>query len=211
MSVKTFDFTFEDNVVVEKNNIIENKSSNFDFDPKITQEHSFLVKFHAINMYYSNNNRNMEKLLNDLDITTRGSNMYCPFHNDEITGKPSAKYHPESDMVYCFSESKVYTAYHALKILYGFDMNKIFKEAWLKLSDIDKEEILRKYGDEENIDKREFINPIWKELTPVLSQFMFGNVEFKKHKIALYKIMMMIADSKIPKKNIDSSNDIMLP
>jgi hypothetical protein len=215
MSVRTFDFDSPESNTVDTIKVSTPSVETFDFDSTVVQDYSFVVKFHAINRYYSVDNRNMEKLLNDINIVTRGSNMYCPFHDDELSGKPSAKYHPDSDMIYCFSESKVYTAYHALKELYAYDMNKIFKDAWRNLSDCDKEEIIRKYGDENNIDKKEFIDPKWKELIPVVTQFMMGNVTFKKHKIALYKVMSMIAESRIPKKKEEEAvfddNSFMLP
>jgi hypothetical protein len=212
MGVKTFDFDFIDIPGIDdKQSIPVSNIQNFDFDDKTIKDYHFLIKFHAINIYFSENNKNMEKLLNDLGITTRGSNMYCPFHNDEETGKPSAKYHPDSDMVYCFSESKVYTAYHALKELYGMDMKKIFEEAWRNIPDHEKEELIRKYGDEDNIDKREFIDPIWKSLPHVINQFMMGNVDLRKHKNALYKVMTMISESKSPKKKVEEDNSIMLP
>jgi hypothetical protein len=208
MAVKTYDFEFQEGI--DNPSIPISNVDDYDFKEKDTRDYHFLIKFHAINIYYSTEKMNMEKLLNDLGIVTRGSNMYCPFHNDEITGKPSAKYHPDSDMIYCFSESKIYTSYHVLKDLYGADMKKIFKEAWGSLPDYEKEELIRKYGDEDNIDKREFINPIWKELTHVVNQFMMGNVDFRKHKNALYKVMTMISESKIPKKRVEEDNGIML-
>jgi hypothetical protein len=194
--MKTYDFELDDE---EKKTLTESVPSNietFDFKENMIEDFTFLVKFYAVNRYYSKEGCNMEKLLNDLGFQTRGSNMYCPFHHDELNGKPSAKYHPETDTVYCFSESKVFTAFHVLKDLYGISVDKFFRDVWNRLSDVDKEDIIRKYGDESNVDRKEFINPIWRSLSQVTSQFRQGNVGFRQHKNALYKIMNMVYDSK---------------
>lgn len=206
------DFSFSGNVQWGKDQLLDNAPisvSNIDendFSKNLSSDHPFLVKFHAINRFYSSNHKNMEKLLNDMGIVTRGSNMYCPFHDDEIGGKPSAKYHPDSDMVYCFSESKVFTAYHVLKDLYGMNMDKVFTESWLNLCDTDREELLSRYGDEQNIDTREFINPLWKSLDNVLTKFSKNGVNFKQHRNALYKVMIMIVES----NNTNNETTMML-
>ncbi len=199
MLFKTSDFSFSDDI--EDNLIQENPTKSpeiktFEFSENVSRDYPFLVKFHTINRYYSTDKMNMEKLLNNMGIVTRGSNMYCPFHNDEIGGKPSAKYHPDSDMIYCFSESKVFTAWHTLKELYAMDMEKVFRDSWMNLNETDKEELLRRYSDEDTVDKREFINPIWKILDFVTSKFKNHEVTLKQHKNALYKIMSMISESK---------------
>jgi len=74
-----------------------------DFDKTIMNKASGLVKFEAINRKYS-----LKKLLKGAGLHPESQNMYCPFHDDELTGKPSAKYHPDTDKLYCFSESKMY-------------------------------------------------------------------------------------------------------
>lgn len=48
-----------------------------------------------------------------ITVQEQGS-MYCPFHDDERGGKPSAKFYRDDDgieRIYCYSEGRQYTAY----------------------------------------------------------------------------------------------------
>lgn len=139
------------------------------------------VRYNVINKKYS-----LRAILENLGIEYRGSNMYCPFHPDSLTGKPSAKYHEDTDLIYCFSESKVFSAYHALKLLMGKNMREVFRSVWMSMSDEEKKEALAEFGTDgagEDIE-----NPIWKKYEGVHKMFREGKVDFKKHKNALYKI-----------------------
>jgi predicted Zn-dependent protease with MMP-like domain len=203
MKMKTYDFDFVKEEFKKENEEYKKKSKEFISEDVVSEnflkDYPYQLKYHSVNRFFSVKGRDMETLLNDLGIETRGSNMYCPFHNDELGGKPSAKYHPESDTVYCFSESKLFTSYHVLKDLYGKDMGKVFKKVWNELSEEEKEELLGKYGEGVEVDSKENISPIWRGLSNVLNQFRENNVEFNKHKNALYKIMKLIYEDKSKK------------
>lgn len=156
---------------------------DFDFNKSDIGDVDYLVKYYAINMTYS-----LKTLLEEMDYLVTGVNIYCPFHDDKLTGKPSAKYHLDSDALFCFSESKSYSAYHALKLLYGLDMEKVFKDSWNKLNPSQREDLILKYSEGNNV-KDDYVNPIWMELKPVREQFKLHQVTFKQHKNALYKIL----------------------
>lgn len=160
------------------------------------KQYHYQVKYYAINKFFSVKGRNMEFLLNDLGIETRGSNMFCPFHDDDVGGKPSAKYHPDSDTLYCFTESKVFTAYHVLKILYAKDMNKIFEKVWENLTEEEQQDLLTKHGEDVRVTRREYISPIWLNLYEVLYKFKMGEVDFRQHKNALFKVLSMVSEAK---------------
>ena len=168
-----------------------------DFDKSITQKINPLVKYEVINKRFS-----LEKLLRGMGCDTSNGLMYCPFHPDALTGKPSAKYHKDSDLLYCFSESKMYSAYHALKILYGRDVNKIFDDIWSEMSKEDKEDILSKYDDGtgELVNKEEE-KSLWDKYIPILSNFKNNNITYTQFKNGLYKTMLMIV------KEEESSNE----
>lgn len=197
--MKTYDFNFNE----ESNNHnikvnINKQEDDYDFD-NIGVEINSLVKFYAINKYF-----NMKELMLNAGIDVLKTTMYCPFHDDEDGGKPSAKYHPDTDLLYCFSESKIYSAYHVLKLIYKADMEQKFYEAWTNLSDKEKEELILKYNKEDNVDIKgtKFINPIWKKYKAVHSKFRENEVSFKQHKNALYKLFTMIYKDEVKKNEI---------
>ena len=141
------------------------------------------LKYDLINSYF-----NMGELLNNMGIETRGSNIFCPFHPDTLTGKPSAKYFPDSDTIHCFSESRTYTAYHVLKLLQGKDVKKIFQDIWDNMPTHEKKEWMDKYDVvEEDVEDKE-----WGRYSLVTSQFREGNVDFEKHKKGLFKVIKAI-------------------
>ena len=149
-----------------------------------------LIKVDVINKRY-----NLGKLLKGLGIDTSGSNMYCPFHPDEMTGKPSAKYHADTDTVYCFSENKSYSAYHAIKLLYGIDVNKVFMDIWSSMSLEERHDIMDKY--EENNKELIAVPSEWDKYKKlVLDKFRTHEVNYRQYKNALYKVFMILNKSK---------------
>ena len=156
------------------------------FDKSISEDVSPLVKMKVINKYY-----NLGKILKNLGCDINSSNIYCPFHPDSMTGKPSAKYYPDSDLLYCFSENKIYSAYHAIKLIYGLDINKVFRDLWGKMSVSERHFFI------ENSEQNDLFNTkdniIWERYKEsVLGQFKKRKVNFTQYKNALYKILMII-------------------
>jgi hypothetical protein len=194
LAIKSYDFDFDDGKPIEVKTIDE--VGTYDFK-NVKSDYPFLVKFAAINKHFS-----LKQLLIDFGLEVSRTNMFCPFHDDEYTGKPSARYHPDTDLLYCFSESKMYYPYHALKDLHGANINEKFLEAWGAISQAEKEEILDKYGEGEGkvIDREEFLNPIWRNLKFVSGKFRQGDATFKQHRNAVYKILKMIYDEEIRNK-----------
>lgn len=50
--------------------------------------------------------------------------VYCPFHDDKASGKPSIKIYEDEDEIerlYCFSENKQFTSYDYIKLVQGQD------------------------------------------------------------------------------------------
>lgn len=145
-----------------------------------------LLMYDAINRYYS-----LKEILEDIGVTDLGAtNCCCPFHG-EIKGlsKPSAKYYPDSDTLYCYQEGKSYTAYHGIKTLWNGDIKIYFNEAWNNLNDVVKEELLQKYGDVNSVEKSD------NQLEPysdVYNEFISGNINFKTYRTALRKVLYEI-------------------
>ena len=183
----------------EKEEIQLDDSSSFDRTEKkeIFRENSFddtivgdlhpFLKIDVINKHY-----NMGKLLENLGYDISRGSMYCPFHPDEATGKPSAKYHEDSDKVYCFSENKMYSAYHVIKLLYGINPEKVFRDIWNNMSEVDRREWYSRYEVVGTVDKKE---PSKWEIyqKAVLSKFKSGEVNFTQYKNALYKVLKIIS------------------
>lgn len=157
-----------------------------DFDRSITANINGLVKMEVINRRFS-----LRKLLEGYGVDTSANVTYCPFHPDEMTGKPSAKYHSDTDKLYCFSESKMYTAYHALKLLYNQDTDKIFKQLWIQMPLEERHEILDKYN-VELVDDSDMTPSIWNQYSPLLEKFKRGEITYTQYKNGLYKIFLMI-------------------
>ncbi len=182
--MRTYDFDFVEQTGLNQETKIENKDDNMfaDFDG--------LFMYNVINYYYS-----LKQLLIDYGVKVRTANMFCPFHADKSTGKPSAKYFEKDDSLWCFSESKKYTAYHALKLLYNADMKERFSLAWSQIPLADREKLLRDYGNNSNSYKASrYVNSIWTQLKFVWEKFSLGEVTFAQHKNALYKIFSIIAE-----------------
>lgn len=157
-------------------------SHNLDFSRAIVQKPSPLIMFEVINKRFS-----LKKLLINYGVDLTHSVIYCPFHNDRLTGKPSAKYHDDTDRLYCFSESKSYTAYHALKILYNYDMSQIFNDIWKGFSLSERDEILNRHDltpqtDCSNVISRHSTN---------LKAFSQGRVTYTQMKNGLYRLFLM--------------------
>ena len=174
---------------VDNSLVIQNTSSvNNDFDKTLVGDINPLVKVDVINHYFK-----LSDLLREYGCYIDGSTMYCPFHDDDITGKPSAKYHSDTDLLYCFSENKVYSSYHALKILFGKDVNLIFKKIWSTLS---KEERLSYIGKHDEKVKDVVVEDTgWDYYNKnVLSTFKVGKVSYEQYKNALYKVLSLIQE-----------------
>ena len=171
---------------------IKTQSSSFKengFDRSIVDDINPLLKMEVINKHF-----NLGRLLRNLGMDTSSSNMYCPFHDDVSTGKPSAKYHENTDLLYCFSENKMYSAYHAIKFLYNKDTNKIFQKIWFSLSEEERHEYMDKYNESGKVVKD---RSKWDDLRDsVLSKFSSGQVTFKQYKNALYKVFMIVREDK---------------
>lgn len=187
MKINNDDFSFGEEVVEKKP--VEKKENN-DF---VNVDFGDLLIYHAINKVFS-----LKELLNEMGIEVKSTNMYCPFHHDELTGKPSAKYFSDTDSLHCFSEQKTYSAYHALKILYGANMKEKFKKAWNQLGEADRERLLIEYGDgdgKRDADK-DYISPVWRQLAGlVLVKFRDNEVTYKQYKTALYKVFTKVEES----------------
>lgn len=167
-----------DIVIDDKNKFVEDS-----FDKSITEEVSPLIKMKVINKYY-----NLGKILKDLGYNLNTSNMYCPFHPDSATGKESAKYYPDSDLLYCFSENKLYSAYHAIKLIYGLDVNQVFNDLWSKMSLSERHFFMDKEGVSNVPNTKEGL--VWKKYKePVLGKFRKSEVNFTQYKNALYRIL----------------------
>lgn len=142
-----------------------------------------LLMFDAINKYYS-----LKDILEDIGCDDLGAtNCYCPFHN-EIKGlsKPSAKYYEDSDTLYCYQENRSFTAYHGIKILLKGDIKVYFNEAWQNLDSAVKEELIEKYGSGEIAESS---SKILEPYENVFEMFINGNIDFKKYKGAIRKIL----------------------
>lgn len=155
-----------------------------DFEDALVEKQSGLVKYEAINRKF-----NLGKLLTGLGYSIGSQNMYCPFHADALTGKPSAKYHSDTDILYCFSESKCYTAYHALKILYNKDMDKIFDIVWTSMSSAERQEILDKVEPDKNHVVTKETESAWEKYKTMLLNFRDKNVNYTQFKTGLYKAL----------------------
>lgn len=58
--------------------------------------------------------------ITDFITVQENGSMFCPFHDDERGGKPSAKFYLDEDgieRIYCYSEGRQFTAYDCVKIL----------------------------------------------------------------------------------------------
>ena len=168
--------------------VVTKSKDSSDFDKTLVGEINPLVKVDVINHYFK-----LSDLLREYGCYIDGSTMYCPFHDDDITGKPSAKYHSDTDLLYCFSENKVYSSYHALKILFGKDVNLIFKKIWSTLS---KEERLSYIGKHDEKVKDVVVEDTgWEYYNKnVLSTFKVGKVSYEQYKNALYKVLSLIQE-----------------
>ncbi len=71
------------------------------------------------------------------------SNMYCPFHGNFNT--PSAHYHTDTNLLWCYSENRMYGSWDVLNQFYpNLDINKIAVGIAKKLG---IEEIEKKLGE----------------------------------------------------------------
>lgn len=67
----------------------------------------------------------MTQLFDRLGIEySEHSNMFCPFHDNTET--PAAHYHSDSNLLWCYSEQKMYGSWNLIKIYFpNMDTNKI--------------------------------------------------------------------------------------
>jgi hypothetical protein len=93
---------------------MDNTDKNFEVDLKLERQ--------VINMFIS-----MPDLFDKLGINySMHSNMFCPFHYNSNT--PSAHYHTDSNLLWCYSEQKMYGSYDLIKQYYkDVDTNKLAK------------------------------------------------------------------------------------
>lgn len=175
---------FRDNPLKNK----ERKENTESVAESIQEEPDPLLVYKVLNRYF-----NLRSLLENQGISVSEGTMYCPFHEDELTGKPSAKYHSEDDTLFCFSEHKVYTAYHAIKLLYHQDTVRVFKKVWNRLPKSEKKEILSDMDEKAYPVKFNSNFEILKE--KVLYRFRDGKVSFKQYKIGLLKTLIISQES----------------
>ena len=181
-------FTMSGVDLKSNNSINQNVKSSSDFDKTLVGKINPLVKLDVINDNYS-----LEKMLRNYGCYIDGSTMYCPFHDDDVTGKTSAKFHHDTDTLYCFSENKVYTAYHALKILYGQNVNTIFNRIWKTLTKEERLDYIGKY--DEGSSAVVVSDSDWEYYDKnILSRFRDGNVSFSQYKNALYHVLEKIQE-----------------
>ena len=173
---------------VDNSLVNTDKTSGSDFDKTLVGEINPLVKIDVINSHFK-----LSDLLREYGCYIDGSTMYCPFHDDDITGKPSAKYHSDTDLLYCFSENRVYSAYHALKILFGKDVNFIFKKIWSNMSKEDRLSYIGKY--DEKAKDIVIEDTGWNYYNKnILSAFKLGKVTYEQYKNALYKVLSLVQE-----------------
>lgn len=141
-----------------------------------------LLRFAAVNKFFR-----LRDILEGYGLELDFGNIFCPFHPDEAGGKKSARYHPNSDILYCYSEGKTYTAYHGLKLLYNYDMGKAFEVAWLRLDDSVKQKLIMEYSTGSDLGN-EIKDPIWEKGKMLMSFFQAGKIGLSQFKVALYKI-----------------------
>lgn len=168
----------------------EQRFQSNDFDKTVTGVNP-LVQMEVINSRY-----NMGDLLRKLGYEIDRGNMYCPFHPDNLTGKPSARYHESDDKLWCFSEHRNYTAWHVLKILMGQDMNTLFRQIWSSMTAPERRAIIDKYGAGAVQGSAREISEAQKKWdfyhARVLSQFARKSVSYKQYKNALYKVLEIV-------------------
>jgi len=63
---------------------------------------------------------------------------FCPFHDNDKT--PAAKFYPDSNTLWCFSEQKLFTVYDLLEEV-GKDPIEIFNKLWASYDDKQKDNI----------------------------------------------------------------------
>ena len=181
MDVKGFSDDKEDksdSFVIKSHNSFKENS----FSKGVMSDISPLVKMDVINHFFR-----LDSLLKNLGIEVGNGTMYCPFHDDETGGKPSAKYHSDTDLLYCFSENKMYSAYHAVKFLYHQDVNRVFDKIWKTLP---KSEKLKFLGNRDSDMGEIKVDSQWDFYLPkVLGSFKRREVTFPQYKRALYKIL----------------------
>ena len=115
----------------------------------------------------------MDRLMDMLNIDYRvNSNMFCPFHRNE--NSPSAHYYSESNLLWCFSEQKMYGSY---------DLYKIY-------TDVNTEElaikILSKFSDEQ---QRKLLLEAQEELEPERLPFEQSLYKFSHNKVS-YDVLL---------------------
>lgn len=188
MAIQSFDFDSEI-VGTEEVKQVEKKESEYDFD--LGDQKNGLLMFAVINEFYS-----MKQLMEDVGVEVYRTNMYCPFHEDELGGKPSAKYHEDSDTLYCFSESKLYSAFHVIKHLYPKkSLNSMFQVAWSNLSEDAKRRLQVEYSGSGDMVEKDYYPQIWRDYHFVVEKFSQNQVNLRQHKNALHKLFLMIYDS----------------
>ncbi len=79
-------------------------------------------------------------------------NLYCPFHDNEVT--PAAKLYrnEDGDCIFCFSERRIYRPADAIKRgIIKANMGVIFQRLWSRLSEAEKNRLQVDYGKPVNI------------------------------------------------------------
>ena len=103
--------------------------------------------YSVINRHGRKHNMLYELLRRDNNEPRSSGVIYCPFH--ENTNTPAARYHNDIDgeKIYCFTEGRLYSLSDYYKTILGLNIELIFNRIWNVLSDEEKEEYKKLYGD----------------------------------------------------------------
>lgn len=93
----------------------------------------------------------MTDLFDKLNIDySEHSNMYCPFHDNTVS--PAAHYHTDSNLLWCYSEQRMYGSWDVLKQFYPeMNINKIAVGIAKKLGKSEIEKTLGELELDDNI------------------------------------------------------------
>ena len=120
----------------------------------------------------------MDKLMDMLHIDYRvNANSFCPFHQNDNT--PSAHFYDDSNLMWCFSEQKMYGSYDLYKVY-----TQINTEA-LALK------ILSKFPEEQ---QKQILMESQEEVEPEKLPFERSLEKFHKHSITIKELLKDISD-----------------
>ena len=131
----------------------------------------FQVKRYVINKFIS-----LPKFLGKLGYDVRESgSMFCPFHDDEGGGHPSAKlYHDDTGYrVFCFVERKQFGSWDAIRLLTKEKPDNYFEKIWSRLTPEQQETIINNSGEAIQV-----LPEKWPEVKTQLQMFKTTQVDY---------------------------------